>query len=196
MAQAPGAAESAPAPIQYVESEYLVETWQTEQGLPDNFVNDIAQTPDGYLWVATFNGLARFNGHEFIVFDAANTPELRSNGIRHLYLDRKGRLWIKGDHGQLSQWAKGRFTSFADQLPKEGISPLTEDHAGDIWASSSWDTRTIFSWWMEFSNRSAAAKHFSSGLAIQRIRRVTGGGSAATLCSLFARRRAKRWFRV
>jgi len=144
MAQAPGAAESAPAPIQYVESEYLVETWQTEQGLPDNFVNGIAQTPDGYLWVATFNGLARFNGHEFIVFDAANTPELRSNGIRHLYLDRKGRLWIKGDHGQLSQWAKGRFASFADQLPKEGISPLTEDHTGDIWASSSWDTTNYF----------------------------------------------------
>src|SRR5438270_610384 len=62
-------AESAPAPaVQYLDSEYLVQTWQTEQGLPDNYVNAIAQTPDGYLWIATFNGLARFNGVAFVVF--------------------------------------------------------------------------------------------------------------------------------
>jgi ligand-binding sensor domain-containing protein len=57
-------------PVESIDSEYLVDTWQTERGLPDNFVNAIAQTPEGYLWVATFNGLARFNGVEFVASKA------------------------------------------------------------------------------------------------------------------------------
>src|SRR4051812_12026268 len=74
-------AEDSPTAIEYLQSEYIVDSWQTEQGLPDDQVNGITQTPDGYLWVATFNGLARFNGADFVVFDAANTPELPSSRI-------------------------------------------------------------------------------------------------------------------
>jgi sugar lactone lactonase YvrE len=73
----PGATCAADVPsdgIQSLESEYIVDFWQTEQGLPDNSINAIAQTPDGYLWIATFNGLARFNGGEFVVFDACQYP--------------------------------------------------------------------------------------------------------------------------
>jgi len=114
------AAESAPAEVEYIDSDYLVESWQTEQGLPGNFVNSIAQTPDGYLWVATFNGLARFNGMAFVVFDAANTPELPTSRIVHLQCDRKGRLWIISEYGDLTLWADGRFKSFGEHegLPK------------------------------------------------------------------------------
>src|SRR6059058_1665672 len=53
--------------------------WQTETGLPQNTVHSIAQTSDGYIWVATEEGLARFDGAGFRVFDKQNTPELRSN---------------------------------------------------------------------------------------------------------------------
>ncbi len=139
-----GAAEPSSPPVEYIDSEYLVETWQTEQGLPDNFINAIAQTPDGYLWIGTFNGLARFNGVEFVVFDSGNTPELPSDGIRDLHVDRKGRLWIKSDHGQLSVWQEGRFSCFASQLPNAGISPLAEDHDGNIWAGSSNESTNYF----------------------------------------------------
>jgi signal transduction histidine kinase/ligand-binding sensor domain-containing protein len=139
-----GAAESSSSPVEFIDSEYLVETWQTEQGLPDNFVNDIAQTPDGYVWIATFNGLARFNGVEFVNFDSANTPEFSSDGISDFYLDRSGRMWIKGEHGQLSLYAQGRFTSFASQLPKAGINRVAEDHEGNIWTGSSWDGTNSF----------------------------------------------------
>ena len=128
------------APIEYLQSEYIVDVWQTEQGLPDNFLNDIAQTPDGYIWVSTFNGLARFNGVEFVACDAANTPELPSSRIVDLDLDRKGRLWIRSEYGHLSLWWNGRFKTFneRDGLPEKRIEALVQDHSGEIWANTAW----------------------------------------------------------
>jgi signal transduction histidine kinase/ligand-binding sensor domain-containing protein len=139
------AAEPAPAPFQYLDNEYLVQTWQTEQGLPDNFINAIAQTPDGYIWVATFNGLARFNGVEFVVFDAANTPQLPSSRITWLHVDSAGQLWIGSESGNLSCWSEGRFKSFteADGLPKGG-GLVREDTSGEIWFSPDWDITNYF----------------------------------------------------
>src|SRR5689334_4149010 len=58
--------------------------WQTETGLPQNTVHSVAQTSDGYIWVATEEGLARFDGAGFRVFDKQNTPQLRSNDVRAL----------------------------------------------------------------------------------------------------------------
>jgi ligand-binding sensor domain-containing protein len=144
--QVRGVAETASAPVESIDSEYLVETWQTERGLPDNYVNAIAQTPEGYLWVATFNGLARFNGVEFIVFDAANTPELPTSRIVGLHCDRKGRLWIFSEYGDLTQWADGRFKSFGERegMPKHVGGVMWEDHEGGIWVAGSYDDTNYF----------------------------------------------------
>src|SRR6185503_10070092 len=60
------------------------EVWLTENGLPQNTVHAIAQTNDGYIWIGTEEGLARFDGVKFTVFDKQNTPELKSNYIRNL----------------------------------------------------------------------------------------------------------------
>src|ERR1044071_6007797 len=69
-----GPANAQPSEIKDLRSEFIVDFWQTDQGLPDNFITSMAQTPDGYIWVGTFNGLARFNGSEFVAFDSGNTP--------------------------------------------------------------------------------------------------------------------------
>jgi signal transduction histidine kinase/ligand-binding sensor domain-containing protein len=132
-------AEDSPTAIEYLQSEYIVDSWQTEQGLPDDQVNGITQTPDGYLWVATFNGLARFNGADFVVFDAANTPELPSSRITDVDLDRKGRLWIRSEYGHLTQWAQGRFQTFyqGNGVPIKGIKTIREDHVGEVWVTLS-----------------------------------------------------------
>ncbi|MSU64298.1 MAG: hypothetical protein EXS31_18235 [Pedosphaera sp.] len=74
--------------------EYLIDSWETEQGLPENSATAMVQTPDGYLWFGTFNGLVRFDGVTFTVFDPANTPELPAAGIVNLHLDASGRLWV------------------------------------------------------------------------------------------------------
>jgi PAS domain S-box-containing protein len=79
--------------------EYIIDVWETDQGLPENSATAMVQTPDGHLWFGTFNGLVRFDGVRFTVFDRSNTPQLPSAAIVNLHLDRAGRLWISTDRG-------------------------------------------------------------------------------------------------
>ncbi len=74
--------------------QFSYQTWQTGSGLPQNTVHSITQTGDGYLWLATEGGLARFNGYQFTVFDSRNTPAFKSDNVRALFEDQKGWLWI------------------------------------------------------------------------------------------------------
>ena len=75
-------------------SQYVFDNWQIQQGLPQNSVEALARTPDGYLWLASHEGLVRFDGVRFTVFDRSNTPQLRSRVITRLHVDTDGRLWI------------------------------------------------------------------------------------------------------
>ena len=63
------------------EQPYRVTRWTTDQGLPQNRISCLKQTRDGYLWLGTWFGLARFDGVRFTVFDKFNTPELVSDAI-------------------------------------------------------------------------------------------------------------------
>ncbi len=105
---------------------YSIQTWQTAEGLPQDSVNSIIQTPDGYLWLATFNGLARFDGARFTVFDEGNTPALQNSRLVRLDLDQDGRLWIIGQDGSLTRFAHGRFKSFtaAQGVPAAGAAAV------------------------------------------------------------------------
>jgi ligand-binding sensor domain-containing protein len=69
-------------------SQYIHDVWQTDQGLPQNTVFAIAQTRDGYVWLATQEGLVRFDGIRFTVFDKRNTPQIKENNIQALCEDR------------------------------------------------------------------------------------------------------------
>ncbi|MGV3772390.1 MAG: sensor histidine kinase [Verrucomicrobiales bacterium] len=75
-------------------SEFMVNFWRTEDGLPQNSVTSIVQTEDGYIWCGTRNGLVRFDGIRFTVFNRLNSPELISNDIRFLAAGEDGSLWI------------------------------------------------------------------------------------------------------
>ncbi len=113
-----------------------MDSWSTDDGLPQNSIISIAQTPDGYLWLATFAGVVRFDGLRFTVFDAGNTPELVSSRIVNLKVDRHGALWIRSEYGDIARLAGGRFTHFtaADGLPaRVGVAVFTEDQAGNFW---------------------------------------------------------------
>lgn len=89
---------------------HLINVWTAEDGLRNSSVTAVAQTPDGYLWVGTYNGLARFDGVNFTVFDPATTPELRHARVRRLYVDGAGTLWIGLHDGSLSAWREGVFS--------------------------------------------------------------------------------------
>lgn len=90
--------------------DYLVHVWTTENGLPQNWVSSIEQTPDGYLWVGTrYGGLARFDGMRFELFNPQNTPELKDVQVEHLSLDESGRLWIVMGNESISSLRQGHF---------------------------------------------------------------------------------------
>jgi len=93
-----------------VASEYLIDSYDSEQGLPDDFVTSLVQTPDGYLWIGTYNGLARFDGEKFVTFKPEDTPQLGHERIVKLFLDSQGTLWINTYDGSLTSWRNGVFT--------------------------------------------------------------------------------------
>ena len=79
-------------------SRYLSDVWQTEEGLPQNAIQAITQTRDGYLWLSTAHGLVRFDGARFTVFSKGNSAGLPNNRLTILYEDRGGALWIGTGH--------------------------------------------------------------------------------------------------
>lgn len=93
------------------DTEYLIDSWETDQGLPENSATAMVQTPEGYLWFGTFNGLVRFDGVRFTVFDPSNTPGLPSAGIVNLHLDAAQRMWVSTYRGLVVS-DPGRWTAF------------------------------------------------------------------------------------
>ncbi len=91
-------------------ADYLTDVWTADAGLPDSSVTALAQTPDGYLWIGTYNGLARFDGKQFVTFDPANTPALAHARIRQLAVDHQGTLWINTLDGSMTSLRRGVFT--------------------------------------------------------------------------------------
>jgi ligand-binding sensor domain-containing protein len=112
---------------------YLIDTWETEDGLPENSATAMAQTPDGYLWFGTFNGLVRFNGVTFTVFDPANTPQLPSASIVNLHSDGSGRLWVSTLGGlavrEGEQW---HTLGSNDGWPSDYVRTFSERGNGDL----------------------------------------------------------------
>jgi len=89
--------------------DYLVDDWDTENNLPSSTVTSIAQTPDGYLWIGTYNGLARFDGTRFVTFDPVSKPALAQPRVQGLFLDASGTLWINTFRGGLTSCRAGVF---------------------------------------------------------------------------------------
>jgi signal transduction histidine kinase/ligand-binding sensor domain-containing protein len=100
---------------------YLTDVWTADEGLPDSSVTSIAQTPDGYLWIGTYNGLARFDGMHFATFDPANTPALAHARVRTLAVDDQGALWINTFDGSMTSWRQGTFAR--EWTGDDGLDP-------------------------------------------------------------------------
>ena len=118
-------------------TQYHSLSFQIEQGLPQNSVQAILQTRDGYLWLGTQAGLVRFDGVRLVVFGRSSIPEFIRENIRALAEDRDGTLWIATDAGLLSL-AGGRFTRFGgrDHLPSESVRSLLLAADGTLWVGT------------------------------------------------------------
>ncbi|MGH8185890.1 MAG: ligand-binding sensor domain-containing protein, partial [Steroidobacteraceae bacterium] len=121
---------------QLATTQYVFDNWQIQQGLPQNSVESLARTPDGYLWLATHEGLVRFDGVRFSVFDRDNTPELRSRVMTKLHVDVAGRLWV-GTRVGILIFENGRFHALRDAGVGDGyIRAITSDADGRVWAGT------------------------------------------------------------
>ncbi|MCP3169520.1 two-component regulator propeller domain-containing protein [Myxococcus qinghaiensis] len=102
-------------------SQYSQDSWRSDDGLPQNSLLALAQTRDGYVWLGTWEGLVRFDGARFVVFDKRNTPELRNHTIKALAEDASGVLWVGTDQGLVS-YVDGRFERAPGaSAPLEGV---------------------------------------------------------------------------
>jgi PAS domain S-box-containing protein len=117
-------------------TQYGLSSWTTNDGLPQSSVSAIAQTRDGYLWFGTEEGLARFDGTRFAIFDKHSTPAFDGHNVNALLAARDGSLWI-GGNGGLTRYKDGKFTSY---WKREGlqvvVNSLAEGPDGSIWVAA------------------------------------------------------------
>lgn len=118
--------------------QYVSRIWRTEQGLPQNSVNAIVQDDEGYLWIGTFGGLARFDGERMRIYSPADTPGFTSARILCLHESRAGDLWIGTVDGGLTRLRDGRAVTYTerDGLSSDFISSVSEDESGKIWINT------------------------------------------------------------
>lgn len=117
---------------------YNVRIWQSDDGLPQNSVFALAQTRDGFLWVGTHEGLARFDGVRFVVVDEEAAPQLKRGWITALCATRDGSLWIACDGYGLTRLQRESFSHFSETngLPSNQPRCLFEDREGSLWMGS------------------------------------------------------------
>jgi ligand-binding sensor domain-containing protein len=147
-------------------TQYQNDRWQPEQGLPQSTVQAITQTRDGYLWVGTLDGLARFDGVRFTVFDARTVPELGSGSVLGLMEDAEGNLWI-GRSGAAVVYKNGRFRiAFGDAVTGgRTVWSFCQAKDGAIWAATN---NGLVRW----QNGATRVFRMADGLPVDRLRSV------------------------
>ena len=115
-------------------AQYRFDSWTTDGGLPQNSVYSILQTRDGYVWFTTLDGLVRFDGVKFTVFNKSNSKGLTTNRFTKIFADDQDNLWICGENSGLVRMRNQEFRAFttADGLPSNIISDVQQDLDGSI----------------------------------------------------------------
>lgn len=114
--------------------DYLYRVWSVESGLPQISVQVMVQDADGFIWMGTQNGLARFDGAQFDVFNTANSPELPSNLVTALLIDDTQQLWIGTSSGLVKRVGQHFVPVTTGRVGR--INALAKSADGDIWVGA------------------------------------------------------------
>lgn len=119
----------------YVKEGYIITHWDTEDGLPVNSVNKIIQDQTGYLWLATNDGLVRFDGVKFTVYKSWQYPGIHSNRIDNMVESADSTLWLATEQQYLIKFKDGDFTTIRSSHNFYGnyVHQLYKDETGRLW---------------------------------------------------------------
>ena len=177
---------SAPTPAAIADKtasaeQYTRRIWRIQDGLPEDTVQAIEQSRDGYLWIGTTGGLVQFDGSRFHLYDHATTPALADNSVFCILIARDGSLWIGTDGGGLAHLQDGVFTAYsqANGLSNSFVRSLIEDEQGRIWIG----TDNGLFWMVQNKVRQVDTSAYASDFAVHSIvedreHRVWVGGSS------------------
>ncbi|HSW61037.1 MAG TPA: two-component regulator propeller domain-containing protein, partial [bacterium] len=149
---------------------YIHRSWQAIDGLPQNSANSIVQTDDGYIWIATQEGLTRFDGVTFTVFSRATHPEILSNDLRSLFKAPDGSLWIGTYSGGAVEFKNNIFTTYNKDNGLTGnlIKTVFVDEKNSVWLGTFKNGINII------SDGKISVFDSLSGLPDNSVRAITG----------------------
>src|SRR4029077_481773 len=117
-----------------INAQIRIDTWTTDNGLPQNSVTGLTQTPDGYIWFTTNDGLVRFDGVRFKVFNKSNTPGITNNRMLGAFADKSGTIWMTTEVGDILSYKEGIFNIAmrSDEVPSGFRSRFFHDPSGSV----------------------------------------------------------------
>jgi diguanylate cyclase (GGDEF)-like protein len=115
-------------------ADRFVEVWTTRDGLPHSTVHGIGQTPDGFLWLATWEGLVRYDGHDFHLYRRSDIPGLLDDGVRALHIGASGDLWAGSARGGIVRWHAGHWRALAPVHSL--VTDLLDAGDGTLWVAT------------------------------------------------------------
>jgi ligand-binding sensor domain-containing protein len=116
-------------------AQVAIDLWTADNGLPQNIIRGVCQTPDGYLWLATFDGLVRFDGVRFTTYNKGNTPGIKGNRFGSLFCTADGDFWAGTEGSGITQYHQGHFTTYTiqDGLLSNNVLGISGDDRGNLW---------------------------------------------------------------
>lgn len=117
-------------------SQFVIRNWNTEDGLTSESTNEMVQTEDGYIWIASYTGLHRFDGKDFTVFSSKNSNIPSSNVLR-IEIGNNGDLWLGTLHG-IARYDRGEFIipKNLEEVSNFSIEDMLITKSGDLWFST------------------------------------------------------------
>ncbi len=115
---------------------FVVKQFGLNEGLPQSSVNDIIQTKDGYIWLATFGGIVRFDGHSFTTYNRSNTEGMDFDRVVSIFEDSNNNIWGASEQGVI-KLSKNTATSYSIDKRTSSASAgwISEDKEGRIWGA-------------------------------------------------------------
>ncbi len=125
--------------------EFLINIWTVEDGLPQNTIQSLLQTQDGFIWAGTPSGLVRFDGLNFKIYTRWNLPVLKSDNITCLYEDQNNVLWIGTEDGGLCALKEGEWINYSttNGLSSDHVRTIISDWRGDLWVGTDYGLNRI-----------------------------------------------------